>query len=298
MGSAATIRGRAWWSGGYGGAVTVGVQKTVRIQNRTVGVQNGTVGAQNGTERPVHPPTVGMLGQFAVLAGLAATVGLGPAGWLAGTGYALVCWGLLSQALARPAVRRWGPADTVTLARAILVGGVTALVADSLGGPGAGSVLVPVPVPVPALVALATVALLLDGVDGQVARRTGTCSRWGARFDMETDAFLVLVLSAFVAGTLGGWVLAVGIPRYAFGAAGLIWPWLREPVPERRSRKVVAATQGIALVVASAGVLPVPLAAGALGLLLALLGWSFGRDIGWLWRARHRVPVARVAVAR
>jgi phosphatidylglycerophosphate synthase len=231
-----------------------------------------------------------MLGQFAVLAGLAATVGLGPAGWLAGTGYALVCWGLLSQVLARPEVRRWGPADTVTLARAILVGAVTALVADSLGGPGPGSV--------PALVALAAVALLLDGVDGQVARRTGTCSRWGARFDMETDAFLVLVLSAFVAGGLGGWVLAVGIPRYAFGAAGLIWPWLRAPVPERRSRKVVAATQGIALVVASAGVLPVPLAAGALGLLLVLLGWSFGRDIGWLWRARHRVPVARVAVAR
>ena len=38
-------------------------------------------------------------------------------------------------------------------------------------------------------------ALALDGVDGQVARRTGTASELGARFDMEVDAFLILVLS-------------------------------------------------------------------------------------------------------
>ena len=44
-----------------------------------------------------------------------------------------------------------------------------------------------------------SVALALDGVDGQVARRTGTVSALGARFDMEVDAFLVLVLSVHVA---------------------------------------------------------------------------------------------------
>ena len=42
---------------------------------------------------------------------------------------------------------------------------------------------------------LSSVALALDGVDGQVARRTRTVSALGARFDMEVDAFLVLVLS-------------------------------------------------------------------------------------------------------
>ena len=70
-------------------------------------------------------------------------------------------------------------------------------------------------------------ALALDAVDGWVARRTGTVSALGARFDMEVDAFLILVLSGYVAPTLGGWVLAIGLMRYAFVAAGWVLPWLR-----------------------------------------------------------------------
>ena len=73
---------------------------------------------------------------------------------------------------------------------------------------------------VAALVGLAVVALVLDGVDGWVARRTGTVSALGARFDMEVDAFLILVLSVYVAGSVGPWVLAIGAARYAFWAAG------------------------------------------------------------------------------
>lgn len=226
-----------------------------------------------------HPPTAGLVIQLAVLALLATGVGLGPGGWLAGTAYAVVTWALLGQGLLRPPVAGWGPADTVTLIRATLVGGVTALVVDSFQ----------TPVPVVIVVTLAVAALLLDGVDGQVARRTGTTSPFGARFDMETDAFLVLVLSAFVAGSLGWWwVLAVGIPRYAFGAAARGLPWLTQPLPPRLSRKAVAVAQGVVLVVVSAGVLTAPQAAAALGFVLALLVWSFGRDIGWLWRLRRQ----------
>lgn len=237
-----------------------------------------TVSVRSDAARSVHPPTVGLVTQFAVLTVLAAGVGLGNAGWLAGTAYALATWALLSQALHRSGVRGWGPADTVTLARATLVGGVTALVADSFGAQA----------PVAVLVTLATVALLLDAVDGQVARRTGTTSRLGARFDMETDAFLVLVLSVFVAGALGSWVLVIGAFRYVFAAAAWGLPWLRRSLPVRLSRKAVAAMQGVVLVVASAGVVPAPLTIASLGLVLALLGWSFGRDIGWLWRVRHQ----------
>ena len=36
---------------------------------------------------------------------------------------------------------------------------------------------------------------VLDAVDGHVARRTGTATAFGARFDMEVDAFLIVVLS-------------------------------------------------------------------------------------------------------
>lgn len=230
---------------------------------------------------------MGLAGQAGVLATLAAWVGLGTAGWLAGGAYALATWGLLSRARRRPGAPGWGPADTVTLTRATLAGGVTALVADALAGAR---------VPVPVLVALAAAALLLDGVDGQVARRTGTVSRLGARFDMETDSFLVFVLSAFVALSLGWWVLAVGGFRYAFGVAGWVWPWLRTPVPPRRSGKTVAAIQGTGLVGTGAGVLPPALAAAALGLVLGLLCWSFGQDVGWLWRRRRaQQPAVDVA---
>ena len=84
-------------------------------------------------------------------------------------------------------------------------------------------------------VVLAAVALVLDAVDGRVARRTGTVHPLGARFDMETDAFLILVLSAarragprLVGAGHRGWpatllLLVALAARWA--------PWLRGQVP-------------------------------------------------------------------
>ena len=210
---------------------------------------------------------VGFVGQLVVLAVLGTTVGLGLAGWLAGVGYGLVVLVLLRRS-------RLGPADQVTLVRATLVGGVTALVAESVLRPE----------PVAALVPLAAVALALDAADGWVARRTGTVSELGARFDMEADAFFILVLSGYVGAPLGGWVLAIGLMRYAFMAAGWVVPWMRAELPPRYWRKVVAATEGVVLVVAASGLLPRPVAVALVVLALALLVESFGRDVGWLWR--------------
>ena len=76
------------------------------------------------------------------------------------------------------------------------------------------------------IVGLGTVALVLDGVDGWIARREGTASAFGARFDMETDAALLLVLSglAWRRGAAGPWVLGIGALRYLFVAAGRVRP--------------------------------------------------------------------------
>src|SRR5262249_15493914 len=126
----------------------------------------------------------------------------------------------------------------------------------------------------------------LDAVDGWVARRTRTTGKLGAKFDGEVDAFLILVLSVYVARSAGAWVLAIGVARYAFLAAG--WPpaWMRAPLPPRFWRKVVAATQGIVLTVAAAGVLAPALREAVLVVALILLSESFGRDVLWLWRNR------------
>ena len=71
--------------------------------------------------------------------------------------------------------------------------------------------------------------MALNGADGWVARRTRTASAFGARFDMETDALLILVLSALVwrMEKAGAWVIASGLMRYAFVAAAIAWPWMR-----------------------------------------------------------------------
>ncbi|GFJ84660.1 hypothetical protein [Phytohabitans houttuyneae] len=104
---------------------------------------------------------------------------------------------------------------------------------------------------------------------------------------MEVDAILILVLSAVVAQSLGVWVLAIGAFRYAFVVASWALPWLRAALPHRLSRKVVAAIQGIVLAVASSGLLPYPLAMAVVGTALALLVWSFTRDVAWLWSAHQ-----------
>jgi phosphatidylglycerophosphate synthase len=232
-------------------------------------------------------PVIGLIVQVVLLVALAATVGLGAAGWLVGLGYSLVLCAALSRGLHQSGAVALGPADRVTLTRASLVAGVTALVADSFHRP----------LPVGTLVALASVALVLDAVDGKVARRTGTVSPLGARFDMEVDAFLILVLSVAAVRPLGGWVLTIGGMRYAFVAASWVLPWMRGSLPPRYWRKVVAATQGIALVVVAAGVLPRLLAAAAALAALALLVESFGRDVGWLWQCRPLRPAHRLTVA-
>lgn len=243
---------------------------------------------QTNADLPVRPrwrlatgPVIGLTAQILLLVALAGTSGLGAQGWAVGIGYAVVLCVTLNRGLHRAGADVLGPADRVTLARATLVGAVAALVADSFARH----------VPVATLVTLAAVALALDAVDGKVARHTGTVSALGARFDMEVDAFLLLVLSVYVAHPVGGWVLAIGGMRYAYVAAAWVLPWLRGALPYRYWRKVVAAAQGVVLAVTAADLLPYAVEVTALAGALALLVESFGRDVVYLWRNRTRVGV-------
>jgi phosphatidylglycerophosphate synthase len=156
----------------------------------------------------------------------------------------------------------------------VLIAGVAGLVADSFGRP----------VSVTALVTLSTVALVLDAVDGQVARRTGTATPLGARIDGEVDAFLILLLSIAVSQDYGAWVLVIGAARYALLLAGWLIPWLAAPLPPRYWGKVVAAVQGIVLTVAASGLLDRRAGMIAVAAALLLLAESFGRAVIWLYR--------------
>jgi phosphatidylglycerophosphate synthase len=226
----------------------------------------------------------------ALHAGLAALLALGVTAWVValraalGPGFAmqalavfalgLVC---MLRGLDSHAPRaRFGAGNRVTLLRLALV----ALLAGAIGRhPG---------VPVEALawgaVVVATVAALLDALDGPLARAQGLASPFGARFDMECDALLVLVLSLLVfgLGKAGVWIVAAGLMRYAFVAAGKAWPWIDRPLPPSLRRKTVCVLQITALIVCLGPVVAPAWSRWIAGLSLAALGASFAADLRWL----------------
>jgi phosphatidylglycerophosphate synthase len=236
-------------------------------------------------ERTIRLATVlGLLATAALLGVLSATTGLGLAGWIAGLATGWAATALIVTARRRSDQPAILPADWVTLARALLIAGVAGLVAGSFGGP----------VSITALVTLSAIALFLDAVDGQVARRTGTATPLGGRLDLEVDAFLILLLSIAVSRDYGGWVLAIGAARYALLLAGWAFPWLAAPLPPRYWRKVVCAVQGIVLTVAVSGLLDRLVGMIAVAVALLLLAESFGRDVVWLYRTGAGLRTRRV----
>src|SRR6516164_2826008 len=242
------------------------------------------------------PPTIrlaailGMLATAALLGVVSATAGLGVAGWIAGLATGSAATALLATARMRSGQPAILPADWVTLARMLLIAGGAGLVADSFVRP----------VSITALMTLSSIALALDAVDGQVARRTGTATLLGARIDGEVDAFLILLLSIAVSQDYGSWVLVIGAARYALLIAGWLIPWLAAPLPPRYWRKVVAAVEGIVLTVAASGLVDRLTGMIAVAAALLLLAESFGRDVIWLYRtgasARTRLAL-RLAIA-
>ncbi|MCH8551822.1 MAG: CDP-alcohol phosphatidyltransferase family protein [Natronospirillum sp.] len=141
------------------------------------------------------------------------------------------------------------------------------------------------------LLALLSLAVLsLDGLDGWTARRTGTISAFGARFDMELDAVFILGLACLlvVLDRAGIWVLLLGLMRYAFFAAGYWLAWMRAALPASRRRQAVCVWQVATLLACLPPWLPQTLVAVALSTALGLLVLSFLIDIVWLYRHGKR----------
>jgi len=231
------------------------------------------------TPRPPHanPGRAYAAVAAAGLAGLAAAHGLafaapGIATWLPAflayaAASALTGW-LLARHFPHDEL---GWCNAVTQARlAIVAALLTPLAAGSAGGWG--------------VFAAALGALALDGVDGWLARRQRLASAFGARFDMEVDSALALVLAlnALASGAAGPVVLVLGLARYAFALAGHALPWLAEPLPERLGRKAVCVLQIGVLIALQAPVLPDWAAPAATVAAALALVWSFGRDVAWL----------------
>ncbi|HEY5617254.1 MAG TPA: CDP-alcohol phosphatidyltransferase family protein [Vicinamibacterales bacterium] len=221
--------------------------------------------------------------------GIASTAGLA---WIVGSSidaglayslqaaafFALLVAAVVSVAGAEHPYPRFGPANYVTTIRVMLA----ALVAGLIGRPASPEVLWGV-------IGLTALVAALDGLDGWLARFTRMASAYGARFDMETDAAFILVLSILVwqQGKAGLWVLLCGLMRYAFVAAGWLLPWLARPLRATRRGRTVAVGQLLGLSVALAPGVTAPTSAAAAAVTLAVLAWSFAIDVVWLSR-QHR----------
>jgi len=186
---------------------------------------------------------------------------------------AMILWGLPKD---RP-FHGVGPANRVTLGRAALAVPVLALA------------LQPAPLDTTArwwIIGVSTAVMLLDGFDGLVARRTRTETPFGARFDMELDAALLMALSVLVwrDGRVGAWVLLIGLMRYGFVAASWLRPVLARELPASSRRKIVCVVQGVVLLVALGPIVPSASAVAACAFGLAALTYSFAVDVRWALR--------------
>jgi phosphatidylglycerophosphate synthase len=173
---------------------------------------------------------------------------------------------------------RFGPANQMTTVRALLVSLAAGFIGEAR-----------LPAIATAAATVGGAATALDGVDGWLARRTGLASAFGARFDMETDALLIQVLSvlAWQHGKAGAWVLACGLMRYVFVACGRMWPWLQRPLFPSIRRKAICVVQLAGLIIALLPWIEPPLSAWIAAVSLAALAYSFLADCFWLWQRRE-----------
>ena len=248
---------------------------------------SGTEGITNPLRSLIGPiRTLTVSAQFlgVGIAGLCGVIGLGnfligdtlPFGvWIAVGLYGLALGAALAglrKTYPHPAI---GTCNVVTIVRLTLT---CALIAALLS-----------PSPAPwAVFAVAGTAFLLDGLDGWLARREGYASTFGARFDVEVDSALALVLAlyAYQHADLGAYVILLGLPRYAFVAAQFRFEWLNGALPERFSRKVVCVLQISVLILVLLPSMSAAFANTAAAFAALALIWSFGLDIRWLWMAR------------
>jgi phosphatidylglycerophosphate synthase len=201
-----------------------------------------------------------------MLAAVGASVYLGAAEVFSAAGLAaFVLWAVFAG-------RAWavGPANWLTLARVALTAGLAPAM-EYLDRP--------------ALVAMIGACFALDSLDGWLARKTGTASALGADYDMESDAFLVMVLCMllYTGGTLGAWALTAGLWRYGYAVIIVIAPSAGEAPRSSPARYIYGVLAGSLIAAFAVPALAVP--AVALG--TAAVSYSFGRSLWWSFRPWH-----------
>jgi phosphatidylglycerophosphate synthase len=256
----------------------------------TIAVNVARFRALEGGLRPlrqgIHPALLRDARTHLLLVGIGLAAGALLAFSVFGIGWrgsltALACYGLMSflviAGLARHAhPSRFGHANAITLTRAAMTALLYGIGGEWLFGglPALGEGLRW------SLASLAALILILDGLDGPVARRSGMASAFGARFDMEADCLFVLAVCwlMMATGAAGAWMLVFGSLRYAFMLASLRWPGLNGELKPMRRRKAIYVAQAAAPTIGITPFCPPALAWGLCAAAFALVALSFALD--------------------
>jgi phosphatidylglycerophosphate synthase len=243
-------------------------------------VHNDTIQRVDARDRLPRDAIVVALAAFAAVSGVSVlgALKLGLTMWypIKASGLFLaIMWVALARLREHHPYASFGAANQLTTVRAAL-----GVLLASLCGETVSATLTA------AAAALGLFVLMLDGVDGWLARRTKMASRFGGRFDVEVDALLIQTLAILVwqLGKAGPWVMLSGLLRYAFVAAGWLLPWMGQPLTPTSRARIICVVQTAALGVVLVPVVKPPVSSLIAALGLTALGYSFLVDTMRLWR--------------
>jgi len=120
--------------------------------------------------------------------------------------------------------------------------------------------------------------VLLDILDGYIARKYELQSDFGLYFDMETDSFYVAAVSSilYLKGFAPPWILFIGYLRYINVAVYTIFRLKPKKEPKQRFASIIAGT--LFTILAAAFILPPKIRLIALSIISVLLVISFGKS--------------------
>ncbi|MDW3647428.1 MAG: CDP-alcohol phosphatidyltransferase family protein [Bacteroidia bacterium] len=130
--------------------------------------------------------------------------------------------------------------------------------------------------PDPYLFAIFTLAVLLDVLDGYLARRFEQSSDFGLYLDMESDAFFVALIASllYAKGLLEAWLLFPAYLRYLYMIFLKVLPGEPKKEPKRSYASIIAGCFFVALLLPF--ILPFELYSWPLRICGALIVISFG----------------------
>lgn len=133
------------------------------------------------------------------------------------------------------------------------------------------------------------ISLILDGLDGYLARFLNQTSKFGARFDLEADTFLLLVLSLslYINMNVNPSIFLIPLYRYIFFIFQIKFKWLESSLPKSIRRSFICFFVTFLLIICHLPSLTTYLMGALINFSILLITFSFLKDIIWLYRNKY-----------